>query len=89
MDASKVDRVNRLRWRCRRGLKELDILLEEFARTALSELSDEQLDVFATLLELPDQDLLTALTATGEHADAATLAVRAVVQRYLPGNQLD
>lgn len=51
----------RLLWRCRRGMKELDILLERFARSELSGASAEQRGVFARFLELPDPLLVDYL----------------------------
>jgi antitoxin CptB len=47
----------RLLWRCRRGMKELDVLLERYARSHLAQASDAQRRIFARLLELPDPDL--------------------------------
>jgi len=44
----------RLRWRCRRGMKELDILLERLAQRLPSEASASECRVFGELLELPD-----------------------------------
>ncbi len=44
----------RLRWRCRRGMKELDVLLERFAQQVLPQASAADCRVFAEVLELPD-----------------------------------
>jgi antitoxin CptB len=44
----------RLRWHCRRGMKELDVLLERFALAALPHAAPEERQAFAELLELPD-----------------------------------
>jgi antitoxin CptB len=44
----------RLLWRCRRGMKELDLLLERFARERYAGATGAQKDAFAQLLELPD-----------------------------------
>jgi antitoxin CptB len=49
--------TRRLLWRCRRGMKELDILLERFARERYESAPVEQKRAFARLLELPDPDL--------------------------------
>ena len=49
--------TRRVLWRCRRGMKELDILLERFAREDFERASTEQKRAFARLLELPDPDL--------------------------------
>ena len=49
--------TRRLLWRCRRGMKELDILLERFAREQYEDAPAAQKRAFARLLELPDPDL--------------------------------
>ena len=46
--------ARRLLWRCRRGMKELDILLERFARAELPTATAAQRALFARFLELPD-----------------------------------
>jgi antitoxin CptB len=43
-----------LLWRCRRGIKELDVLLERYARPLLARGPSADRAVFARLLELPD-----------------------------------
>ena len=48
---------NRLRWRCRRGMRELDVLLERYLRECWPAASPGQQAAFAALLELPDPDL--------------------------------
>jgi antitoxin CptB len=45
-------RHNRLRWKCRRGLLELDIVLQRFLES--NALEDEALESLARLLDLPD-----------------------------------
>ena len=47
-----------MRWRCRRGMKELDVLLGRFASRALDRLDDDELDALEYLLGQPDQDIL-------------------------------
>lgn len=48
----------RIRWLTRRGLLELDIVLERFMATQFDDLSDEELAVFVAVLDLPDQEFL-------------------------------
>ncbi|HTT00771.1 MAG TPA: succinate dehydrogenase assembly factor 2 [Steroidobacteraceae bacterium] len=43
-----------LLWRCRRGMKELDVLLERFARERYATAPIERRRAFERLLELPD-----------------------------------
>jgi len=57
---------NRLRWKCRRGLLELDLVLERFIPT----LKDEDLPSLAALLDLPDNDLWDIVTGRSDRYDA-------------------
>ena len=47
----------RMRWRCRRGLLELDIVLTRFVDSHYLQLDEAGRQAFAGLLELPDQTL--------------------------------
>jgi antitoxin CptB len=49
--------LGQLIWRCRRGMKELDVLLDRFARERYERLSSDEQRAFARLLDLPDPDL--------------------------------
>ncbi len=60
-----VDR-KRLIWRCRRGMKELDVILEPFAGAGLPGIRDEDLDSFEGRLETPDTDLLAWFTGASQ-----------------------
>ncbi|MEJ6707289.1 MAG: succinate dehydrogenase assembly factor 2 [Amylibacter sp.] len=51
-------RLRRLRMRSwRRGMKEMDLILGNFADTALRSLSLEHLDAHEALMDEPDQDI--------------------------------
>ena len=50
--------LGRLRWQCRRGMLELDLLLQGFLDTAYSDLSEDRQRTFSRILEYPDQLLL-------------------------------
>lgn len=47
----------RLRWACRRGMLELDILFEPFVDEAYDDLSDQNKAIFERLLVCQDPDL--------------------------------
>ncbi|GLX81422.1 FAD assembly factor SdhE [Thalassotalea eurytherma] len=47
----------RLRWACRRGMLELDVLFLPFVDNSFDDLSDEQKLTFERLLECDDPDL--------------------------------
>lgn len=48
--------LRRLAWRCRRGMLELDIVLQRFIVQHFNGLTLAQLKAFDDLLELPDND---------------------------------
>lgn len=52
---------NRLRWRCRRGVRELDLLLSRFLDARYDQLSAEDQRIFELLLDQNDPDLLAWL----------------------------
>ncbi len=51
----------RLLWRCRRGMKELDVLLERFVRRELPPPGSPERERLTRLLELPDPTLAQLL----------------------------
>lgn len=56
----------RLRWRGRRGLLENDLILTRFLDQHEIAMTDEEVDAFSILMELPDNDLLNLLLARNE-----------------------
>lgn len=70
-------------WRCRRGLKELDVLLDRYARQDYDSSSPEEKRAFARLLELPDPDLADYLFghATPSDPQLARLTRRIATHR--------
>jgi antitoxin CptB len=50
--------LDRIRWRCRRGLLELDLVLAGFLERGYGRLDEGQRRLFDELLEQPDNDLL-------------------------------
>jgi antitoxin CptB len=49
--------ARRLLWRCRRGMKELDVLLERYVRSRLADASAQERAALTRLLELSDPQL--------------------------------
>ena len=62
-------RFERLRWRSRRGLLELDIILERFWKNAGDDLSDDDAAALERLLQLPDNDLLDLVMGRAQTPD--------------------
>jgi len=73
-DAQDDIQMRRLAWRCRRGMLELDIVLQRFIALHFNDLSLAQLQAFDDLLELPDNDFWTLVSSdkiTPKNADTA------------------
>jgi antitoxin CptB len=60
---------DRLRWRCRRGLLELDLILQRFLERDFERLDDGQRNLFNELLDFPDPELLDWALGRSEPAD--------------------
>jgi len=62
-------RFERLRWRSRRGLLELDIVFERFWKGAGDGMTDAEAAALEKLLLLPDNDLLDLVMGRAEAPD--------------------
>jgi antitoxin CptB len=58
--------LNKLRWRCRRGLLENDLFIERFFRRHAATITPAQADALHRLMDLADNDLLDLLLARRE-----------------------
>ena len=56
-------------WRCRRGMKELDLLLLEYLRQQWPAAPPDQRGAFAQILELPDPVLAAYLLGNADCTD--------------------
>ena len=62
--------LDRVRWRCRRGLLELDLVLDSFTRAHLESMTPAELELFHRLLDAADNDLWDWISGRAEPADA-------------------
>jgi len=76
--ASPEAQARRLLWRCRRGMKELDVMLERFARATLPGATAAERALLSELLAQPDPLLAAWLLgdATPPQARLAALTAR-------------
>lgn len=58
----------KLRWLCRRGMKELDVLLTRYLDARWPEAGERERAAFAQLLELQDPELWALLTESDRGA---------------------
>jgi antitoxin CptB len=59
----------RIRWRCRRGMLELDIVLQRFMDTHYTQLDEYQRELFEILLTYPDHDLWNMIIRNADAPD--------------------
>ena len=64
-----MSELSRLRWLCRRGMKELDVVLSGYLEQNYTTASREQQAAFRSLLEMPDPDLYALLLGRGSIED--------------------
>jgi antitoxin CptB len=62
--------LRRLRWRCRRGLLENDLVLERFLDRHGAALEAEEVAALERLLALPDPELWELVSGRADCADA-------------------
>jgi len=73
-----MNQLAKLRWQCRRGTKELDLLLQRYLETGYLLADDEEKALFIILLELEDDELLAILT--GE-LEVETMEMKFLVEK--------
>ena len=52
-----MNELARLKWQCRRGTKELDLMLKQYLETGYLLADDEEKALFVELLKLEDDEL--------------------------------
>ena len=71
-----MSELSKLRWRCRRGMRELDLLLMRYLDTYYETASATEQQAFQDLLEIQDPEIFSYLTGkqTAEDANVQRLA---------------
>jgi antitoxin CptB len=65
--------LNRLRWRCRRGMLENDLILTRFLDSRGDRITDAELEALQSILQLNDNDLWEMLSGRQEPADKTVM----------------
>ncbi|QSA95565.1 succinate dehydrogenase assembly factor 2 [Methylococcus sp. EFPC2] len=73
----------RLGWRCRRGTRELDLLLATYLEQAYDQAPVPEQAAFESLLALPDPELAALLSGTSVHPTAALNALADKIRAQL------
>jgi antitoxin CptB len=74
----------RLRWRCRRGMRELDVMLGRYLDRVWATASPAERDAFLQLVELQDPDLFGYLVGRAAPAEESQRAIIACIRRLEP-----
>ena len=74
----------RLRWRCRRGMRELDVMLTRYLDRAWPVASPSERAAFAQLVELQDPELFGYLVGRNHPSEEPQLAVIAAIRQLAP-----
>ena len=77
------ENINKLRWRCRRGTLELDLILLRYLENRYLTADSREQQTFLELLDLEDSDLMRYLMGEQSPADA-DLADLVALMRALP-----
>ena len=59
--------LKKLRWKSRKGIRELDILLQKFLQLEYENLNQIDKEIFEELLDLETYDLLNAITGKSSY----------------------
>jgi len=70
-----MSEADRIRWQCRRGLLELDLVLSRFLDRHLQRLSAREVAAFQRLLQYPDNDLWALATGKQAAPDPETASI--------------
>ena len=73
--------VQKLRWRCRRGMRELDQLLTRYLEQQYPGAATAEQTAFAQLLDLPDPELFGYLVGRATPAEEGLRHVIARIRR--------
>lgn len=75
----------RLAWRCRRGMLELDIVLQRFVGAHFKDLTPDELSAFDEMLALPDNEFWVLLSSqqaqSNQKLQAKNAAVLSVINK--------
>jgi len=80
MSDSAAQETSDYRWQCRRGMLELDLLLNNFVNKKVATLTLQQKQAFELLLSYPDQTLLALLLGNSVSSDSEISAIVQQIQ---------
>lgn len=72
----------KLLWRCRRGMKELDVLMQRYVEQEYFKVSDKEKQAFDQLLKMQDPDLYGLITGRMQDTNKDIMHVVSTLTQY-------
>lgn len=82
-DTPELPHLGQLRWQCRRGMLELDYILENFLEQRYASLTLEQKHLFVRMLDFEDQLLLDWVMGNVVPSDANIRQLVQIMQKKI------
>jgi antitoxin CptB len=73
-------RLNRIHWRCRRGMLENDLVLSRYLASRGASMTEAEVAMLDRLLDLPDNELWDVIAGRQPPADASVAPMVAALQ---------
>ena len=80
-----MSELSRLRWRCRRGIKEMDLILQGFLGQNYPTLSAQQKSLFDQILDETDLDILDWILGRSQPDNAEYEELIQLFRQLKPG----
>lgn len=77
-----IHQLPRLKWACRRGMLELDVLLGNFLEERYAELSEADKQLFINLLEYTDPELFSWLMGKVEAPEGGLARITELIRNH-------
>ncbi len=71
---------SRLLWRCRRGIKEMDIILQDFINDSYDQLTEKNKNAFSKLLDEQDLDILNWIIGKDKPTDNELIEIINIIK---------
>lgn len=77
-----MQKLSRLRWLCRRGMKELDVVLTRYLEGQYAQASESQREAFQRLVDMQDPEIYALLLGRDRSTDPAIESLMAVIAKH-------
>ena len=78
-----IHHLPRLKWACRRGMLELDVLLGDFLEKGYPELTDDDKRLFIMLLECTDPEIFSWLLGKAVPQDQQLAHITEIIRNHV------